>query len=88
MYGSPYLASRQKIWDEVSSALGTDNDINVVCRDFNQVEFSDKKKEGSAIIQGKESFSNWRLDLGLTELPFVGPEFTWCNNIKRGRTNI
>lgn len=56
----------------------------IICGDFNQVEFNEQKQGGLRIIQGREEFSSWRINLRINELPFVGPRFTWCNNRSNG----
>ncbi|XP_057250113.1 uncharacterized protein LOC130591192 [Beta vulgaris subsp. vulgaris] len=35
---------------------------------------------GSVYIPGRENFSKWRDQLGLSEINFQGQNFTWCNN--------
>ncbi|XP_048493232.1 uncharacterized protein LOC125493762 [Beta vulgaris subsp. vulgaris] len=48
--------------------------------DFNQVEYLNQKLGGSDHIPGKEQFSTWKSNLGLTELNYHGQHHTWCNN--------
>ncbi|KAL2938022.1 LINE-1 retrotransposable element ORF2 protein [Bienertia sinuspersici] len=56
----------------------------VILGDFNQIEFLDQKLGGTNYIPGASAFSSWRINLMLSELPFHGTKFTWCNNREKG----
>ncbi|XP_021766729.1 uncharacterized protein LOC110731172 [Chenopodium quinoa] len=49
-------------------------------RDFNQWIFLSDKVGGITSIPNRHEFMDWRLQSGLLEVPFLGPEFTWTNN--------
>ena len=42
----------------------------------------DKMGANSHILEGAESFLEWKQRLGLADVTFRGPRFTWCNNRK------
>ncbi|KAL2898904.1 hypothetical protein RDABS01_023986, partial [Bienertia sinuspersici] len=48
--------------------------------DFNQIESSDQKWGGTDYIPGVQVFRDWKTTWELTDIPFHGVPFTWCNN--------
>uniref|UniRef100_A0A803NBQ8 Reverse transcriptase n=1 Tax=Chenopodium quinoa TaxID=63459 RepID=A0A803NBQ8_CHEQI len=48
--------------------------------EFNQVEYLSNKVGGSSLIPRRLEFIQWLLDLGLVDVPFSGPSYTWKNN--------
>ncbi|XP_021740814.1 uncharacterized protein LOC110707087 [Chenopodium quinoa] len=56
----------------------------ILIGDFNQVEYSSDKVGGSKFIAGQNEFKDWKLDIGLLDIPFSGPEFTWTNGHNNG----
>jgi len=52
--------------------------------DFNHVEYQSDKLGGSESIKGWDSFIKWKMAMGLTDIPYVGSKFTWCNKQLHG----
>ncbi|XP_074314729.1 uncharacterized protein LOC141649964 [Silene latifolia] len=52
--------------------------------DLNQVELFADKLGGTDFIRGQTDFITWKINNGLTEVPFFGPRFTWMNNQYNG----
>ncbi|XP_057248933.1 uncharacterized protein LOC104886993 [Beta vulgaris subsp. vulgaris] len=48
--------------------------------DFLIIDHYEDKLGGDVTIRGWEDFTNWKHDLELQDIPFVGPRFTWTNN--------
>lgn len=80
LYGSPYLNYRHEVWEKVVDMVDITRDDFVICGDFNQIENLEQKWGGLTSIPGSDEFSSWRMRLRITELPFIGPRYTWCNN--------
>nr|CCA66020.1 hypothetical protein [Beta vulgaris subsp. vulgaris] len=80
LYGSPYLDNRGEVWERIADYISRNPLDSVIMGDFNQIEFLNQKMGGSTYIPGKETFSQWRDQLGLSEINFQGQNFTWCNN--------
>ncbi|KAL2934671.1 Fructose-1 6-bisphosphatase class 3 [Bienertia sinuspersici] len=79
-YGSPYLASRNQTWADLSYQLASTNLPVIIQGDFNQIESLGQKWGGRDTIPGGRAFSNWKTNWELTDIPFHGVPFTWCNN--------
>ena len=80
VYGSPYLANRSEIWDNMSKIMEENKGLWLLIGDFNQVENKDKKLGGSLLIQGASSFIDWKFHNNLLDIPYQGVNFTWSNN--------
>ncbi|KAL2940648.1 hypothetical protein RDABS01_001648 [Bienertia sinuspersici] len=80
IYDSPYLALRTKTWAHLSYQLASSYFPVVTQGYFNQIESSDQKWGGRYSIQGVRAFSTWKTNWELTDIPFHGVHFTWCNN--------
>lgn len=48
--------------------------------DFNQVELENQKLGGNPNIKGATTFSKWKMDCNLMDIPFHGVQYTWTNN--------
>lgn len=83
VYGHPEVEKRQNVWDELSSLIPTYPRCLII-GDFNQIENLEDKMGGSFHIRGIDAFLNWRLNLNISEVPFVGPRFTWSNKRENG----
>ncbi|XP_074318848.1 uncharacterized protein LOC141655680 [Silene latifolia] len=82
-YGAPCLSLRTSVLLEMEKWMETCHYPFLIVGDFNQVEYScDKLSNSQRPIEGAEDFSLWKLRNDLVEVPFKGPRFTWCNNIK------
>lgn len=80
LYGSPYLGDRPKVWETITSICSNSRDDFVILGDINQVEYSHQKMGGHKLIQGRNDFIKCRNEWQVTDIPFHGPKFTWCNN--------
>ncbi|XP_021843644.2 uncharacterized protein [Spinacia oleracea] len=78
VYGDPVLERRKVVWDRISSLLEGLVDYLVI-GDFNQLDSMSDKYGGSNFIRGIDDFTDFRLGVGLHEIEFVGPRYTWVN---------
>ncbi|XP_021714883.1 uncharacterized protein LOC110682846 [Chenopodium quinoa] len=79
VYGAPHIADRSDVWSSIARFVQTYPNILLI-GDFNQVEYLSDKIGGSSLIPGRLDFIQWRLNLGLVNVPFSGPSYTWTNN--------
>uniref|UniRef100_A0A803LM21 Endonuclease/exonuclease/phosphatase domain-containing protein n=1 Tax=Chenopodium quinoa TaxID=63459 RepID=A0A803LM21_CHEQI len=75
------VADRFTVWSDISDIIASYMNFLLI-GDFNQVDSVPDKVGGNPDIQGRYDFIQWRLDMGLIDIPFSGPAFTWTN----GRT--
>ncbi|KAL2922749.1 Bifunctional uridylyltransferase/uridylyl-removing enzyme [Bienertia sinuspersici] len=80
IYGSLYLALRTQTWADLSYQLASSHLPVVIQGDFNQIESMEQKSGGRDSIQGVRAFSTWKTNWELTDIPYHGVPFTWCNN--------
>lgn len=76
-YGSPKPELRKFSWDLFRSLSGFSNLIWLVVRDFNEILSVDEKIGGERNNYQIENFITVISDVGLFELGFEGPKFTW-----------
>ncbi|KAL2924189.1 Alpha-N-acetylglucosaminidase [Bienertia sinuspersici] len=79
LYGS-YIANLPQVWEYVSRQLASSPLPCLIQGDFNQIESSDQKWGGTDYILGVQVFKDWKTTWELTDVPFHGVPFTWCNN--------
>ncbi|KAK9740476.1 hypothetical protein RND81_03G038500 [Saponaria officinalis] len=86
VYGEPETSKRHEVWTSLGEWLRKINEPTLLIGDFNQVEFSwDKMSQKHGRIDGAEVFNEWRRSVEQVEIPFKGPQFTWCNNREGGQ---
>ena len=78
VYGAPNTHDGPTIWEAIWSYLYELNLPTLLIGNFNQVEYYTNKLGGSGKIRGWEEFTYWKMNLGLIDLPFTGPQFIWC----------
>uniref|UniRef100_A0A803MGW7 Uncharacterized protein n=1 Tax=Chenopodium quinoa TaxID=63459 RepID=A0A803MGW7_CHEQI len=78
VYGAPHLADRMAFGLPLLILLEITSSTLLI-GDFNQVEYISDKVGGSATIPGCLDFIQWRMDLGLIDVPFSGSSYTWTN---------
>ncbi|XP_021721866.1 uncharacterized protein LOC110689389 [Chenopodium quinoa] len=81
VYGAPQVADRLTVWRDISDIIASYPNVLLI-GDFNQVDSISNKIGGNPDIQGCYDFIQWKLEVGLIDIPFSGPAFTWTN----GRT--
>ncbi|XP_074277970.1 uncharacterized protein LOC141601573 [Silene latifolia] len=82
-YGAPCLSMRASVLMEMEKWFDTCNFPFLIVGDFNQVDFScDKLSSSQRPIDGAEEFNLWKIRNELVDIPYKGPRFTWCNNLK------
>jgi len=52
--------------------------------DFNQIKHAFDKFGGTTRIKGWDTFSQWKMEIALLNIPFVGSKFAWSNNQFQG----
>lgn len=77
-YGSPNVATTNLLWDALRN-IGSDIQCPwISIGDFNAVLFSHERSSGLLGIDNKDmAFGDFFSDLGLVDMHFSGPQFTW-----------
>ncbi|XP_057247522.1 uncharacterized protein LOC130589908 [Beta vulgaris subsp. vulgaris] len=79
LYGESSQQHRSIVWEHLLHLLASYPEFLII-GDINQVDHYADKLGGTPIIRGWDEFTNWKHDLQLQDIPFVGPRFTWTNN--------
>ncbi|XP_074313908.1 uncharacterized protein LOC141649108 [Silene latifolia] len=80
-YGASQFSLRFPILKNLEESLGKLEYPYLIIGDFNQVEYAcDKNCSNTSQIPGAYKFINWKVRNELLDIPFKGPQFTWCNN--------
>lgn len=82
VYAKCNRAERLTLWEDLRLVNDTDEPW-IVGGDFNIILNSDEKRGGNNIdIMGIQEFLECILTTGISEIPYEGNRFTWCNNQK------
>ncbi|KAL5717241.1 hypothetical protein ACHQM5_010283 [Ranunculus cassubicifolius] len=85
IYGHPVSAKRKLIWNEVRSLTKFIKGPWVILGDFNAITRLSEKQGGRAVIShSMEEFNDLIDEVGLIDLGFTGPKFTWSNHRQVG----
>lgn len=80
VYGAPNVAGRSEIWNTLRDFIQAHPQKLVLLGDFNQLENSTQKMGGNSFFPGANSFTKWRMDCNLMDIPYHGVNFTWTKN--------
>ncbi|KAF9592580.1 hypothetical protein IFM89_016031 [Coptis chinensis] len=85
VYGEPAAHNRNKVWNELRGLAPLIPGPWCLFGDFNAIAQLNEKIGGkSTISKSMHEFNNLINDLGLVDLGFKGPKFTWSNNRRIG----
>lgn len=81
-YGSPNIAARNLLWDALRN-FGYDLRVPwMIIGDFNAVLYSYERSSGNLGYGNKDkAFGDMFDEIGLIDLGFSGPQFTWCRGV-------
>ncbi|XP_021717469.1 uncharacterized protein LOC110685287 [Chenopodium quinoa] len=79
VYGAPVVEDRPQVWSLILDLLAIAPNCLII-GDINQIEHHYDRLGGSNVIQGWDSFIDFRLKSCLFATPFKGPAYTWTNN--------
>lgn len=82
VYGSPSVGLRQRLWNDLNlTKLGLDGPLLTVV-DFNAViSNTEVSTHGPLAFSRCAGFQDWIFELGLIDLGFTGPIFTWTREL-------
>lgn len=79
MYGSPNATLRRRLRDQLAMWAPTSPFLWVLGGDFNAIASHEERKGGSILRSAlSQHFINFLFDMGLHDLKFSGPPFSWC----------
>ncbi|KAK9683646.1 hypothetical protein RND81_10G155900 [Saponaria officinalis] len=82
VYRAPKASYRERVWDELGVWLESFDKPALLIGDFNQVDFTwDKLSTNTGKIKGADTFIDWCREQNLSEIPYKGLKYTWCNNM-------
>ncbi|KAL5720793.1 hypothetical protein ACHQM5_013428 [Ranunculus cassubicifolius] len=89
VYGHPIAWKRKLVWDELRAFSNVIDGAWLLLGDFNAILRADEKMGGNGTLHNSlVEFNDLVNDLGLVDLGFVGPKFTWSNNRNIGENII
>ncbi|XP_028801025.1 uncharacterized protein LOC114756265 [Neltuma alba] len=78
VYASPNPSMRETLWADLINLERDDNATWLLAGDFNATIAHDERKGGSKLNQsGCKKFHHFSQRLGLLDLGYIGPRFTW-----------
>ncbi|KAL5703663.1 hypothetical protein ACHQM5_022190 [Ranunculus cassubicifolius] len=81
VYGHPVSHHRKIVWNDLRNFAGVVEGPWALMGDFNAIMAVEEKNGGNEIITSSmKEFNDLIQELGLFDLGFTGPKFTWCNN--------
>lgn len=88
VYGDPSRVQNPKIWEEIGEFIEQCDGHACMFGDFNVVMSLEEKSGGSAELgEPNRLFREWFRNMGLLDLGYHGPAFTWSNR-QGGSDNI